>query len=113
MEDGEMVIKKIEKGYELVTRAHNLQQRIKGEIFCHEHVFNIFKTLIRESYYTERQHEFMGLNKPELDKNFAFFTLTMEKKTREIVLKDIFAYNYEKLKVKITLDCGANNPLEL
>lgn len=72
MEDGEKVIDKVEKGYELVTKTRNLRLYLKGETLCHEHAFTIFKALVQESYYSGHQHEFMGLTKPELDKNFVF-----------------------------------------
>ena len=96
MEDGERVIVKIEKGYQLVTKARNLRLHLKGETLYHEHAYTIFEALVRESYYIRHQHKFMGLIKPELDKNFAFLTLTTEE-ARDIVLKDGLAYNNERL----------------
>ena len=51
----------------------------------------------------------MGLTKPKLHKNFAFFTLTTEK-MRDIVLKDGLAYKNEKLQVSITRNHVAENP---
>jgi hypothetical protein len=78
MEDGEKVIGKVEKGYELATKARNLRLHLKGESLRHENAFDIFEAIARESYYTGKQHKFMGLTKPELDKKFAFLTLTTE-----------------------------------
>ena len=54
----------------------------------------------------------MGLTKPEIDKNYSFFTLTTEE-ARDNVLNDGLAYNQEKLQVSITRDQGAGNPLAL
>ena len=90
------VVSKIEKGYELVTKTCNLRLHIKGETLRHEHAFHIFEEIVQENYYTGRQHEFMGLTKPELDKNFAFLILTMEE-ARDIVLKERLTFNHEKL----------------
>ena len=112
MEDKELVIGKVEKGYELATKAHNLRLHLKGETLRHEHAFNIFETIVRESYYNGKQHEFMGLTKPELDKNFAFLTLTTEE-ARDIILKDGLTFNHEKLQVSVTWDRGSGNPSEL
>ena len=68
MEDGDKVISKIEKGYELVTKARNLRLHLKGETLRHEHAFTILKSIVHKSYYIGHQHEFMGLTKPEVDK---------------------------------------------
>ena len=88
MEDKKKVIGKVGKEYKLFTKAHNLQLHLKGETLYQEHSFTIFEVLIGENYYTRRQHEFMGLTKQKLDKNFAFFTLITEE-TKDIVLKDM------------------------
>ena|ERR1700737_3149463 len=101
MEDKVLVIGKIEKGYELVTKAHNLRLHLEGESLRHEHAYKIFEALVRESYYTTQQYEFISLTKPELDKNFTFLTLTTEE-ARDLVLKDELAFNHEKLQVNIT-----------
>ena len=112
MEDGEKVIGKVEKRYELVTKASNLCLHLKGETLRHESAFNIFEKLVHESYYIGKQHEFMSFTKPEVDKNYAFLTLTTEE-ARDTVLKDGLTYNHEKLQVSITRDRGASNPSEL
>lgn len=46
MENGEKVIGKAKKGYELVTKAHNLRLHLKGETLRHEHAFIIFEALV-------------------------------------------------------------------
>ena len=112
MKDGESVIGKVEKRYELVTKACNLRLHLKGEMLRHEHAFNTFEAIVRENYYTGKQHEFMGLTKPEFDKNFAFLTLTKEE-TRDLILKDGLTFNHERLQVSITRDRGTGNPSEL
>ena len=112
MEDGDLVIGKVEKGFELVTKASNLRFHLRGESLRHEHAFNVFKAIVRESYYTGRQLEFMGLTKPELDKNFAFLTLTTED-ARDLLLKDGLTFNHERLQVSVTRDRGTGNPSEL
>ena len=112
MEDGEMVIGKVEKGYELATKARNLRLHLKGESIRHAHAFDILEAIVRESYYAGKPHEFMGLTKPELDKNFAFLTLTTEE-ARDLVLMEGIIFNHEKIQVSITKDRGIGNPSEL
>jgi hypothetical protein len=112
MEDGEKVIGKVEKGYELATKARNLRLHLKGESLRYENASNIFEAITRESYYTGKQLEFMGPTKPELDKNFAFLTLTTEE-ARDLVLKDGLTFNHEILQVSVTRDRGNGNPSEL
>ena len=94
MEDDMRVIGKIEKGFELATKARNLRIHLKGETLRHVQASHIFEEIVRESYYTVRQHEFMGLTKPELGKNFAFLTLTTEE-GRDNVLKEGITFNHE------------------
>ena len=53
----------------------------------------------------------MGLTKPELDKNFAFFTLTT-KEARDLVLNNKLTFNHKKLQANITRNRGAGNPSE-
>jgi len=119
MEDGEKVIGKIEKSYELVTKAHelvtkarNLRLHLRGETLRHEHAFSIFESLVQESYYSGHQHEYMGLTKPEIDKDYAFVTFTMEE-ARDMVLNDGLIYNNERLQVSIPRDRNVGNPSEL
>ena len=108
MEDGALVIGKVEKKFELATKASNLRLHLKGESLLHEHTFNIFEALIRESYYTGRQLEFMGLTKLELDKFFVFLTLTKED-AKDLILKDGLTFNHEKLQASVPRDRGTGN----
>ena len=112
MEDGERTIGKVEKGFELMSKARNLRLYIKGETLRHTHASQVFEEIVRESYYTGRQHEFMGLTKPKFDKNFAFLTLTTEE-ARDLVINEGLTFNHEKLQVDVTRDRGAGNPSEL
>ena len=96
MEDGEKVIGKIEKSYELVTKACNLRLHLKGETLRYEQTFTIFESLVQENYYNGQQYEFIGLTKPELDKFFAFVMFITEE-AKDTVLKDGLIYNNEKL----------------
>ena len=68
LEDGMRVIGKIEKDFQLATKARNLRIHLKDETLRHMQASHIFKDIVRESYYTGRQHEYMGLTKPEFDK---------------------------------------------
>ena len=95
-----------------MSKARNLRLYIKGDTLRHEHVSHVFEEIVRESYYNGRQHEFMGLTKPELDKTFAFLTLTTEE-ARDTVLTDGLTFNQEKLHVCVTRDRGADNQSEL
>lgn len=102
----------VKKKYELATKARNFRLHLKGKSLCHECEFEIFQTIVRENYYAGKQHEFMGLAKSELDKFFAFLTLTAEE-TKDLVLKEWLNFNYEVLQVSITRDRGVGNPSEL
>ena len=112
METGKRVIGKVEKGYELATKARNLRLHLKGDSLRHEHNFDILEAIVRENYYNGKQHEFMGLAKPEIGKNFAFLTLTTEE-ARDQVLKEGLTFKHEKLQVSVTRDRGASHPSEL
>ena len=68
MENGEKVIGKIEKGYELASKARDLRLHLKGDTLRHEHASTIFKSLVHKNYYSGHQHEYMGLTKPILEK---------------------------------------------
>jgi hypothetical protein len=112
LESGEKVIGKIEKIFELMSKARNLRLHIQGETLRHMQASHIFEEIVRESYYTGRQHEFLGLIKPVLEKTFAFLTLTTEE-ARDLVLNEGLTFNHEKLHVSVTRDRGAGNPSEL
>ena len=94
MADGENVIGKIEKLYKLVTKARNLWLHLKGKSLRHTQAFIIFESLVQENYYSGHQHEFMGLTKPELDRNFVFLTFTIEE-AKDAILKEGLTYNNE------------------
>ena len=44
IENGEIIIGKVEKNYEHVTKIRNLRLRIKGETQRHIHAFNILRS---------------------------------------------------------------------
>ena len=112
MEDGVKCIGKVEKGYELVTKARHLRLHLKGETLRHELASTIFDSLVKESYYNRHQHEFMGLTKPELEFFFVFLTFaTVE--ARGIILKDGLTYNNARLVVSIPRDRSVGHPSEL
>ena len=112
MENRKRVIGKVEKSYELATKARNLRLHLKGDSLRHEHDFDILEAIVRENYYNGKQHEFMGLTKPEIGKNFAFLTLTTEE-VRDQVLKEELTFKHEKLQVSVTRNRGASHPSEL
>ena len=112
MEDRERAIGKVEKGFELMSKARNLRLYIKGYTLRNMNASQIFEEIVRESYYSGRQHEFMGLTKPVIDKTFVFLTLTTEE-ARDIVLNEGLTFNHEKLQVSVTRDRGTGNPSEL
>jgi hypothetical protein len=95
-----------------MSNARNLRLYIKGETLRHEHASQVFEEIVRKNYYTVRQHEFLGLTKPELDKTFAILTLTT-KEARDIILNEGLSFKHEKLHVSITRDRGPDNPSKL
>ena len=48
-----MVIRKVEKGYKLVTLARNLYLHLKGDLLKDTQAHSFFPTLVKESYYEE------------------------------------------------------------
>lgn len=58
MEDGMTVIGKVEKGFELITKAHNLQLHLKGDTIRDQPAHSIFQTIIKEKYCERKQLEF-------------------------------------------------------
>jgi hypothetical protein len=78
-------------------KGRNLCLHIKDEALRHEHAFHIFGDIVQESYYTGRQQEFICLTNPELDKDFAFITLTT-KKARDIISKKILTSTLRRFK---------------
>jgi hypothetical protein len=95
-----------------MSKARSLRLYIKCETLRHEHAAQVFEEILRESYYSGNEHEFLDLTKPELDKTFAFLTLTMDK-TRDMVLNGGLSFKHEKLHVSVTRDRGTGNPSEL
>ena len=51
MEDGGKVISKVEKGFELVTKARNMRLHLKGDSLRDHSTMEIFRDLIRDLYY--------------------------------------------------------------
>lgn len=92
MEDSEKVINKVEKGFELNTKARNLHLHIKGDILWDTHAQTIFQDIVKESYYEEKQLEFLSLMKLELMKGFTFLTLSAEEAS-DTFLKCEIIYN--------------------
>ena len=112
MENGEKVIAKVEKGFELATKARNLRLHIKGNTLRDDAAHVIFKELVRERYYAGKQLEFLTLTKPDPEKDFAFLTLATEE-ARDAILEGGLKYKYEKLHVNIPRDREAGNSSEL
>ena len=112
MEEGEKIIGKVEKDFELATKARNLRLRIKGDTLQGQPAHDIFKSIVRESYYAGGPHEFLTLTKPDTEKDFAFLTLTTEE-ARDAILKGKIKFNHENLTMSITRDREAGNSSEL
>lgn len=74
IEDGERVINKIEKGCELVSKAHNLQLHLKGDTPGHTLAHSISKELVSGNYYDGKQLELTIVTKHELRKRTLFFS---------------------------------------
>ena len=60
MDNGERVIGKVEKGYELATKARNLRLHLKGDSLRHEHAFDILEVIVRENYYNGKTTRIHG-----------------------------------------------------
>lgn len=74
IEDSERVINKIEKGCELVSKAHNLQLHLKGDTPGHTLAHSISKELVSGNYYDGKQLELTIVTKHELRKRTLFFS---------------------------------------
>ena len=112
MEDGERVIGKVEKGFELITKAKNMRLHLKGETIRNNTTIDILRTLMREAYYDGREVEILSLTKSDVEKDFAFITLTTEE-AREEILTNGLTYHSKRLKVSITRDKDMGNQSEL
>ena len=76
MGDGERVIGKVEKGFELITKAKNTRLHLKRKTLHNNMAIDILRTLMRESYYDGREMETLSLTKLDEEKDLAFITLT-------------------------------------
>ena len=112
MGDGERVIGKVEKGFELITKAKNMRLHLKGTTLRGSTAIDILCTLMSESYYEGREIEILSLTKSDEEKDFAFITLTTEE-ARNDILSNGLIYRSEKLKVSITKDKDVGNLSEL
>ena len=112
MGDGERVIGKVEKGFELITKARNMRLHLKGEVLRDHTASDILRSIIHNSYYDGRELEVLSLTKSDDTKDFAFLTLTTEE-ARTDILTNGLTYHSEKLKVSATKDKGLANPSDL
>ena len=112
MGDGERVIGKVEKGFELITKARNMRLHLKGEVLRDHTSTDILRSIVRDSYYDGREIEILSLTKSDNDKDFAFLTLTTEE-ARADILNNGLTYHSERLTVSATKDKGMGNPSEL
>jgi hypothetical protein len=112
MGDGETLIGKVEKGFELVTKARNLRLHLKGETLRNNSAIDILRTLMRTFYYEGREMEILSLTKADIDRDFAFITLTTEDAKLDLLNNGI-VYHSERLKVSLTKDKDIGSPSEL
>ena len=112
MGDGVKVIGKVEKGFELITKARNMRLHLKDESLRDNMAADILRDLMRDSYYHGREIEILSLTKSDTDKDFAFITLTTEE-ARDDILHNGLSYHSERLKVSMTKDKEAGNTSEL
>ena len=112
MGDGERIIGKVEKGFELITKARNMRLHLKGEALRNNTAMDILRSLMKDSYYNGREVEILSLTKSDIDKDFSFITLTTEE-ARDDILNNGLTYHSERLKVSITKDKDAGHPSEL
>ena len=61
MGDGENIIGKVEKGFELITKAKNMRLHLKGEALRNNSAIDILRTLMRDSYYDGCEVEILSL----------------------------------------------------
>ena len=110
--DGERVIGKVEKGFELITKAKNMRLHLKGETIRNNTAVDILRTIMREFYYDGREVEILSLTKSDIERDFAFITLTTEE-SRDDIFSNGLTYRSERLKVSITKDKDTGNLSEL
>lgn len=51
MGDGEKIVGKVEKEYELITKARNIRLHLKGEALRNNSAMDILRNLMKDSYY--------------------------------------------------------------
>ena len=112
MGDGERIIEKVEKGFELITKARNMWLHLKGEVLRDHSATDILRSIIRDVYYDGRELEILSLIKSDIDKDFVFITLTTEE-ARDDILNNGLIYHSKRLKVCATKDKGMGSPSEL
>ena len=112
MGDGERVIGKVEKGFELITKAKNMRLHLKGASLRGSTAIDVLRTVMNESYYEGREIEILSLTKSDEEKDFAFITLTTEE-ARDDIHNNGLTYRSEKLKVSLTKDKDTGNLSEL
>lgn len=112
MGDGEKVIAKVEKGFELITKAKNMRLHLKGETLRNNTAVEILQTLMQDSYYDGREVEILSLTKSDVERDFAFITLTTEE-ARDDILSNGLVYHSERLIVSLTKDKDIGNSSEL
>lgn len=64
---------------------------------------------MRDSYYDGREIEILSFTKSDIDKDFAFVTLTTEEAKEDILNNDL-TYIIEHLRDKVTKDKEMGNP---
>ena len=89
----------MKKGFELATKAHNLRLHLEGDTFQGKAAHDMFKEIVRKSYYVGRPHEFLILANMDPE--------------RDVILKNVLKFNYEKLIISVTYDQETGNPSEL
>lgn len=90
-----------EKGYELITQTQNLCLYLKGDSLMDTQAHTLFCTLVREGHYEGKQLEFMSLTKPDITKDFAFFTIISEE-VRDGILNQRLTYQRKRIHMSIT-----------
>ena len=90
MEDGESIVGKVEKGFKLTTNSINLRLHLKGDTLQDNTANDIFKEIKRSSYYNGEWYKFLTWTNPELERGFAFLTLTISKNIHiPLISKDV------------------------
>ena len=112
MGNGERVIEKVEKGFELITKARNMRLHLKGEALRNNTAMDILSNLMQDAYYNGREVEILSLTKSDIDRDFAYITLTTEEAKADDLANGL-TFHAERLKVSITKDNDVGNLSEL